>query len=97
MSNKSQLNQLSKREILESLLARQQQDNSTINRLVIAVAIAAGLDAEAVAAKFADAEVTGTFADAFNKALDIEFAKRRQNAPAPQDAASEVVPSEDVV
>ncbi|MBL8031364.1 MAG: hypothetical protein JNK33_03510 [Candidatus Doudnabacteria bacterium] len=78
MSNKSQLNNLSKREILESLLARQQQDSSTVNRLVLALALAAGVSAEALAEKFADGTVSGEFAARFNKALDAEFAKRQQ-------------------
>ena len=76
MSNKSQLNQLSKREILESLLARQQQDVSTLNRLVISVAMAAGVSAESIAEKFADPNLTSDFASVFNKALDAEFQKR---------------------
>ncbi len=76
MSNKTQLNQLSKREILESLFERQQQDNSTLNRLVLAVALAAGLDAKEVAKKFTDAVATGAFADEFNKTLHSEFEAR---------------------
>jgi hypothetical protein len=84
MSNKSQLNNLSKREILESLLARQQQDMSTVNRLVLAVAAAAGLDAEAVAKMFMDAEATGAFADKFNKALGETY--RSREAEAEKDA-----------
>lgn len=89
MSTKSQLNNLSKREILESLLARQQQDSSTVNRLVLALALAAGISAEALAEKFADAQATGEFAAQFNKALDAEFTKRQQ-ASAPADEANEV-------
>lgn len=88
MSNKSQLNNLSKREILESLLARQQQDSSTVNRLVLALALAAGISAEALAEKFADAQATGEFAAQFNKALDAEFTKRQQTS-VPADGASE--------
>lgn len=89
MSNKSQLNNLSKREILESLLSRQQQDSATMNRLVLAIALAAGLNAEGVAQKFADAAATGEFADKFNKALDAEFTKKQQGAPKPEAAAGQ--------
>lgn len=85
MSNKSQLNQLSKREILESLLQRQQQESSTLNRLVIAVAMAAGLEPEAVAAKFADSTASANFVERFNKALDEEFSKREQQAKNPRE------------
>ncbi len=99
MSNKSQLNSLSKREILESLLARQQQDSTTMNRLVLAIALAAGLDAEAVAQKFADAAATGEYAEKFNKALDSEFSKRQAQAPerseSTADAVVEAAPEED--
>lgn len=91
MSNKSQLNSLSKREILESLLSRQQQDSTTMNRLVLAIALAAGLDAEMVAEKFADAAATGEFAEKFNKALDAEFSKKQAQAPQPSVAPSEQV------
>lgn len=89
MSNKSQLNNLSKREILESLLSRQQQDSSTMNRLILAVAVAAGLDAESIAQKFADAAVTSEFAEKFNRALDVEFAKKQAQAPELSTAAVE--------
>lgn len=86
MSNKSQLNNLSKREILESLLGRQQQDSSTMNRLILAVAVAAGLDAETIAQKFADAAATSEFAEKFNRALDLEFSKKQTQTPESSDA-----------
>jgi hypothetical protein len=78
MSNKSQINQLSKRELVESLLARQQQDSSTMNRLILSVALAAGVEPEALAQKFADGDASRNFAERFNKALDAEFQKREQ-------------------
>ena len=84
MSNKTQLNQLSKREILESLLQRQQQDASTMNRLILAVAVALDLNPETVAQKFTDNTATSEFADKFNKALDAEYAKK-QSAPLPEN------------
>lgn len=90
MSNKTQLNQLSKREILESLFERQQQDNSTLNRLVLAVALAAGLKPEEVAKKFMDAVATGTFADEFNKTLHSEF-EARASSKAESGAVEEAV------
>lgn len=89
MSGKSQLNSLSKREILESLLSRQQQDVSTLNRLVVSVAMAAGLDPEVIAEKFADPNLTTDFANTFNKALDAAFQKRNA-AAAPETPAPEV-------
>ncbi len=76
MSNKSQINQLSKREILEGLLSRQQQDNATVNRLVIALAMLSGQSPEALAKSFADSAGTADFAAQFNKALDDEFSKK---------------------
>lgn len=93
MSNKTQLNQLSKREILESLFERQQQDNSTLNRLVLAVALAAGLKPEDVAKKFTDAVATGAFADEFNKTLHSEFEARAQKTTE-SESASEIVTEE---
>ncbi len=95
MSNKTQLNQLSKREILESLFERQQQDNSTLNRLVLAVALSAGLDAKEVAKKFTDAVATGAFADEFNKALHSEFEARAQKSSTEAEEASSL-PIDDV-
>lgn len=61
-----------------------------MNRLVLAIALAAGLDAEVVAQKFADAAATGEFAEKFNKALDAEFSKRqKETQPAPSAEIAE--------
>ena len=90
MSNKSQINQLSKREILESLSYRQQQESSTLNRLIVAVAVASGMEPEAVAVKFADGASMSGFIERFNKALDQEFAKREE-ASKNQNAGSEII------
>lgn|SRR3989338_7460754 len=90
MSSKSQINQLSKREILESLLSRQQQESSTLNRLIVATATAAGLEPEAIAAKFANGAAMSQFIERFNKALDEEFVKREQ-ASKEENVSSETV------
>ncbi|MBP9686985.1 MAG: hypothetical protein KBD66_04270, partial [Candidatus Doudnabacteria bacterium] len=84
----SQINNLSKREILESLLSRQQQDVSTLNRLVVSVAMAAGLDPEVIAEKFADPNLTTDFANTFNKALDAAFQKRNASTQGESSAVS---------
>lgn len=81
------------------MLARQQQDSTTMNRLVLAIALAAGLDAETVAQKFADAAATGEYAEKFNKALDAEFGKRQahvsENSESVGSAEAETITEED--
>ncbi len=63
---KSQLNNLSKRQILESLMYEQNQSNATLSRLVTAVARTAGLDPKKLAEHFIDDKANQEFIDIFN-------------------------------
>ncbi len=63
---KSQLNNLSKRQILESLMYEQNQSNATLSRLITAVARTAGIDPEKLAENFIDDKANQEFVDAFN-------------------------------
>jgi hypothetical protein len=63
---KSQLNNLSKRQILESLMYEQNQSNATLSRLITAVARTAGLDPEKLAEHFIDDKANQEFVDKFN-------------------------------
>ena len=64
--SKSQLNNLSKRQILESLMYEQNQSNATLSRLVTAVARTAGLDPEKLAEHFVDDKGNQDFIEKFN-------------------------------
>ena len=63
---KSQLNNLSKRQILESLMYEQNQSNATLSRLITAVARTAGLEPEKLAENFIDDKANQEFVDKFN-------------------------------
>lgn len=63
---KNQLNNLSKRQILESLMYEQNQSNATLSRLVTAVARTAGIDPEKLAENFIDDKANQEFIDKFN-------------------------------
>jgi hypothetical protein len=79
---KSQLNNLSKRQILESLMYEQNQSNATLSRLITAVARTAGLDPEKLAANFIDDKANQEFVDQFNtgvKAKHTEVHKDEAN------------------
>lgn len=63
---KSQLNNLSKRQILESLMYEQNQSNATLSRLITATARAVGLDPEKLAEAFVDDKANQEFVEKFN-------------------------------
>lgn len=67
--SKSQLNNLSKRQILESLMYEQNQSNATLSRLVTAVARTAGIDPEKLAEHFIDDKGNQEFIDKFNTSV----------------------------
>ncbi len=71
---KNQLNNLSKRQILESLMYEQNQSNATLSRLVTAVARTAGLDPEKLAEHFIDDKANQEFIDKFNLAVKSKHA-----------------------
>jgi len=78
MANKSQLNQMSKKQILQSLAYQQQSDYSTLNRMMVALARTAGVSPEDMARNFTDHEANSKFADSLNQALDREYAKKEE-------------------
>ncbi len=77
MSKSSQLNQMSKKQILDSLLYQQQQGTATVNRLLIALAQAAKISPEEMAKFFVEASSGQEFADKLNKAIDDEIMKKQ--------------------
>ena len=66
---KSQINNLSKRQILESIMYEQNQSNVTLSRLITAVARTANLDPEKLAELFIDDKGNQEFVDKFNTAV----------------------------
>lgn len=76
---KSQINQLSKRQILESLMYEQNQSNATLSRLITAVARTAGIDPEKLAENFIDDKANQEWVEKFNQGVK---AKHAQNHPA---------------
>ncbi len=77
--SKSQLNNLSKRQILESLMYEQNQSNATLSRLVTAVARTAGLDPEKLAEHFIDDKGNQEFIDKFNLSVKAQHPKAHPN------------------
>lgn len=93
---KSQINQLSKRQILESLMYEQNQSNATLSRLITAVARTAGIDPEKLAENFIDDKTNQEWVEKFNLAVK---AKHAQNHPEgdhkhEEQASAEVVAPE---
>ena len=66
---KSQLNNLSKRQILESLMYEQNQSNATLSRLITAVARTAQLDPEQLAQYFIDDKANQEYINKFNNTV----------------------------
>jgi hypothetical protein len=93
--SKSQINNLSKRQILESLMYEQNQSNATLSRLITAVARTAGVDAEKLAEMFIDDKANQAYVEQFNAAVK---AKHADNHPAkteePSNESAEVVAPE---
>lgn len=78
MSKSNEINKLSKRQILESLMYEQNQSNATLSRLITAVARTAGLEPEKLAEMFIDDKVNQEWVEKFNLAVK---AKHAQNHP----------------
>jgi hypothetical protein len=80
--SKSQLNNLSKRQILESLMYEQNQSNATLSRLITAVARTAGVDAEKLAEMFVDDQGNQEYVEKFNVGVKAKhIAKQAETAP----------------
>ena len=75
---KSEINKLSKRQILESLMYEQNQSNATLSRLITAVARTAGIDPEKLAGNFIDDKANQEWVEQFNVGVK---AKHTQNHP----------------
>lgn len=87
---KSQINNLSKRQILESLMYEQNQSNATLSRLITAVARTAGVDAEKLAEMFIDDKANQEYVETFNLAVKDKHAARAASADkaAPNETAT---------
>ncbi len=95
---KSQLNNLSKRQILESLMYEQNQSNATLSRLITAVARTAGVDPEKLAEHFIDDKANQEYVDKFNTAVRAKHDsahKKSEETSAPAEATTEVEVSSD--
>lgn len=75
MSKSTEINKLSKRQILESLMYEQNQSNSTLSRLITAVARTANVDPEKLAEIFVDDKANQEWVEKFNLAVKANHAK----------------------
>lgn len=91
--SKSQLNNMSKRQILESIMYEQNQSSVTLSRLITAVARTAGLAPEKLAEMFIDDKGNQEFVEQFNNAVKAKHAEKH---PANQpENKTEVTESEE--
>lgn len=74
--SKSQLNNMSKRQILESIMYEQNQSSVTLSRLITAVARTAGLSPEKLAEMFIDDKGNQEFVEQFNNAVKAKHADK---------------------
>lgn len=91
---KSQLNNMSKKEILQSLMYEQNQSNATLSRLITAVARTAGVDAKKLAEMFTQDKENQDFVEEFNNAVKEVHAKRVATEAADQAIISGKNPGE---
>lgn len=73
---KSQLNNMSKKEILQSLMYEQNQSNATLSRLITAAARTAGVDPEKLAQVFTEDKDNQEYVEKFNAAVKDIHVKR---------------------
>lgn len=82
--SKSQLNNLSKRQILESLMYEQNQSNATLSRLITAVARTAGIDPEKLAETFIQDKENQEYVEKFNLGVKAKHASNHPSeTPSP--------------
>ncbi len=86
MAKKTQLNQMSKKQILQSLAYQQQQDYATINRMLVALARSLNVDPATLAKNFVDQEGNRSFAQNLNSSLDELYEKAEAEAQAQASA-----------
>ena len=82
---KSQLNSMSKKEILQSIMYEQNQSNATLSRLITAVARTAGVDADKLAEMFVDDKGNQDFIETFNLGVKAKHAANHVNEGVPTD------------
>ena len=86
---KSQINNMSKREILESLMYEQTQSNATLSRLITAVARTSNLDPLKLAEAFIDDKGNQEFIDTFNLQVKAQHAQAHASETADITGESE--------
>lgn len=85
MSSKSQVNKMSKKELLESLSYQQYQDTAMLNRFFIALARTANVSPEDLAKSFVDQAGNAEFASKLNAAIDaLAVSAKTEPAETPQ-------------
>ncbi len=82
---KSQLNSMSKKEILQSIMYEQNQSNATLSRLITAVARTAGVDPQKLAEMFVDDKGNQEFIETFNLGVKAKHASNHPNEGVPTD------------
>ncbi len=87
--SKSQINNLSKRQILESLMYEQNQSNATLSRLITAVARTAGVDAEKLAEMFIDDKANQEYVEKFNAGVKAKHAANHPTGDKSAEATEE--------
>lgn len=80
MGKNSQLNQMSKKDILNSLLMQQNQSSATMNRLIVALAQAAKISPEEFAKFFVDSKAGQEYADKLNSAIDATILEQQKSS-----------------
>ncbi len=93
---KSQLNQLSKRQILESLMAEQNQSNVTLSRLITSVARAMDIDPTKLAEMFIDDKGNQDYVETFNKSVRESHVAAHKESGAIAGEETAVTPPEQV-
>lgn len=94
---KSQLNNLSKRQILESLMYEQNQSNATLSRLITAVARTAGIDPDQLADNFTDDKANQEYVEKFNADVRSKHAEKHGHTETPTPASTEETPTDENV
>lgn len=92
---KSQLNNMSKKEILQSLMYEQNQSNATLSRLITAVARTAGVDATKLAEMFTQDKENQDYVEQFNVAVKEVHAKRVASEKADQEIIAGKTPDDE--
>ena len=93
--SKSQLNNMSKKEILQSLMYEQNQSNATLSRLITAVARTANVDAKKLAEMFTQDKENREYVEQFNVAVKEFHTKRAEKEANDQAIISGKNPGED--